>query len=184
MSEQNKDVIRRYRQAYNGGELDLLDELLAPNWVSHAWVEGVPQSVASAKELHRQTLRFFPDWQFTTHELIAEGDRVVERFTFTGTHTAEFGGLAPTGNRFECGGVSIYRMADGRIAEHWAFVDELSFLEALGFSQHLGVPLPQAWTLSAHRDHPPPSEQSAWTATGDPEKRTGRELETEERPGP
>jgi steroid delta-isomerase-like uncharacterized protein len=161
MSEDNKAVVRRYREAYNSNNLDELDEVLAPDWVSHAWTEGIPRTIENAKELHRMTLSVFPDWRFTTHELIAEGDVVVERFTFQGTHQAELGGLPATGNRFDLGGVSIYRIADGKIVEHWAYVDELGFLEALGFRQHLGIDLPQAWRLAYHRDPLPSSNQGA-----------------------
>lgn len=153
MSEDNKALIRRYRQAYNSGDLDELDDLLAPDWTSHAWIEGVPQSMDNAKEVHRVAQRTFPDWQFTTDDLIAEGDRVVERFTFSGTHQLEFGGLPATGNRFDLGGVSIYRIADGKIAEHWAYVDELGFLEALGLASHLKIELPAAWQMSRHPGH-------------------------------
>jgi len=155
MSESNKELIRRYRKAYNSGDLDQLDDLLAPNWSSHAWVEGVPRTVEGAKQLHRMTLSMFPDWTLTTNALIAEGDLVVEHFTNSGTHLAEASGLPPTGNHFEVRGVSIFRVADGKIVEHWAYVDELSFLEALGLPEYLGVELPPAWRMTYHHDPAP-----------------------------
>ena len=155
MSEDNKALIRRYRAAYNSGNLDELDNLLAPDWLSHAWVKGVPRTIEGAKDLHRMTLAMFPDWHLTTRALIAEGDLVVERFTYSGTHEAECGGLPPTGNHFDLDGVSIFRIADAKIREHSAYVDELGFLEALGLPEYLGVELPPAWQLSAHHDPRP-----------------------------
>jgi len=152
MSEANKAIIRRYREAYNSANLDELDEILAPDWISHAWIEGIPRTIESAKELHRMTLSAFPDWHFTTRALIAEDDLVVEHFSFSGTHKAEIGGLPPTGNHFDLGGVSIFRIADGKIVEHWAHADELGFLEALGLPEYIGVEMPPAWSMASHRD--------------------------------
>jgi predicted ester cyclase len=152
MSEANKAIIRRYREAYNSGNLDELDEILAPDWVSHSMVEGVPRTIAGAKDVHRMTLLMFPDWHSTTRALIAEGDLVVEHFTFSGTHKGEAGGLPPTGNHFDLGGVSIFRIADGKIVEHWAYADELGFLEALGLPEYLGVEMPPAWSMAYHHD--------------------------------
>ena len=60
------------REAYNSNNPDQLDDLLAPDWVSHSWMEGVPRTVEGAKMLHRMTLSMFPDWTSTTLALIAE----------------------------------------------------------------------------------------------------------------
>ena len=84
VEERNKEVVRRYREAYNSGDLDALDEILSRDWTTHAWIEGLPRSVEAAKELHRLSLQWCPDWRSTTLDLIAEGDRVVERFLLEG----------------------------------------------------------------------------------------------------
>jgi steroid delta-isomerase-like uncharacterized protein len=145
MSEENKDLIRRYQEAYNTGDLDRLDEILAPDWVTNAWPEGIPQSVENAKAGHRLVMEVFPDYHCTTEDLIAEGDRVVQRWTARGTHKGEFIGLPPTGRLVQFSGISIFRVADGRVLRHWAYGDELGFLE------QIGAEVPPAWRLLRHQ---------------------------------
>lgn len=145
MSEANKELIRRYQQAYNTGDLDVLGDILAPGWATNSWPEGVPQSVESIKEFYAMAVSVFPDLHVTTEDLIAEGDKVVHRWTARGTHKGELFGLAPTGREVRAAGVSIFRIADGRIVEHIAFADELGFLE------ELGAEIPGEWSIFRHR---------------------------------
>lgn len=145
MSETNKDLIRRYQEAYNSGDLHVLDEVLADEWVTNAWPEGMPQSVESAKESYKMALSVFPDLHVTTEDLIAEGDKVVQRWTVRGTHKGELLRFAPTGRQVKAAGISIFRIADGRIVEHWAFADDLGFLE------QLGAEVPTEWLAFGHR---------------------------------
>jgi steroid delta-isomerase-like uncharacterized protein len=146
MSEANKEIIRRYQEAYNSGDLDVLDEILAPDWVTNAWVEGVPKSVEAAKEFYAMATSVFPDLHVTTDDLIAEGDRVVQRWTARGTHKGELAGLTPTGREVKAGGISIFRIVDRRIVEHVAFAAEVCFL------QQLGAEVPADWlALFGHR---------------------------------
>ena len=70
--------------------------------------------------------------RFTVEEMIAEGDRVVVRWTGSGTHVGAFMGIPPTGRSFTISGIDIYRMADGKMAEHWHVVDQLALLGQLG----------------------------------------------------
>jgi steroid delta-isomerase-like uncharacterized protein len=145
MSEANKDLIRRYQEAYNSGHLDVLDEILAPDWATNAWPEGMPQSVESAKQFNAMATSIFPDLHVTTDDLIAEGDKVVHQWTARGTHKGELLGLAPTGRQVKAAGVSVFRIADGRIVEHVAFADDLGFL------QQLGADVPAEWLAFGHR---------------------------------
>jgi predicted ester cyclase len=146
MSEANKDLIRRYQEAYNSGDLDALDEILAPDWFSNSWPrELMEQSVENAKALHGVRLEAIPDLMATTECLIAEGDWVVQRLTERGTHKGDVLGLPPTGNSVESGAVSLFRIADGRIVEHWAFQDTLPFFE------QCGAQFPPEWSAFAHR---------------------------------
>lgn len=91
-------------------------------------------------------LAFSPDVHFTTEELIAERDRVVQRYVIRGTHAGEFARLPPSGRRFEVGGISIFRISGGRIVEHF------SFLEELGLLLQLGADIPTDWSLMSHRN--------------------------------
>lgn len=146
MTQANKDLIRRYQEAYNSGDLDVLDEILAPDWFTNNWPGAfLEQTVENAKVLHRMRLEGVPDLTTTTEALIAEGDWVVQRLTERGTHKGDILGLAPTGNRIESGAVSMFRIADGKIVEHWAFQDTLPFFE------QCGATFPPEWMAFAHR---------------------------------
>jgi steroid delta-isomerase-like uncharacterized protein len=77
-------------------------------------------------------LAAFPDIQITVDDEIAEGDRVVCRWTVTGTHQGEFMGIPPAGKAVTRAGVAIYRLVNGKIAENWLFADDVDFMQQLG----------------------------------------------------
>ena len=145
MTEDSKNIIRRYQDAYNSGDLDALDDILDPAWVSNAWPEGVEQTIEAAKEMHRMASSVFPDMHTTTDQLVAEGDRVVQCWTFRGTHKGDLPGFPATGRQIKTAGISVFRVADGRIVEHQAYSDELGFLV------QLGAEFPSEWSLFGHR---------------------------------
>ncbi len=134
-TEDNKAIIRRqYEEAIGKQNLDLLDELIGPDYVSHDPTLPEPiRGVEGLKEYARGYFTAFPDLQFTIEEQIAEGDTVVTRWTASGTHEGELFGIAPTGKRTTTTGVSIERLANGKIVESH---DEW---DALGLMQQLGV---------------------------------------------
>ena len=76
--------------------------------------------------------------QFTVQDVVAEGDRVVVRWTQDGTHVGEFAGIPPTDKTFTIGGIDIYRVEDGALCEHWHMVDQLSILGQLGVLPNVG----------------------------------------------
>ncbi len=145
MSEANKEIVRRYQEAYNTNNLDVLDELLDPNWKTNAWPDGVPQSIEAAKEFYQGVLQSFPDAYWHTHQLVAEGEWVVQRHQLRGTFKGELAGLPPTGEVVEISGVSMFRIVDGRIVEHWGYADDA------GFWQQCGVEVPEIMVAFAHR---------------------------------
>jgi steroid delta-isomerase-like uncharacterized protein len=145
MSEVNKEIIRRYQEAYNANNLDVLDELLAPDWKTNGWVEGVPQTIEAAKELYQTILQAMPDVQWHTLNLVAEGEWVVQRTIMRGTFKGEIAGLQPTGEVVECGGISMWRVVDGKIVEHWGYADDA------GFWHQVGVDVPEIMLAFAHR---------------------------------
>ena len=106
--------------------------MVATNWTSHTLIPGLPQGIEGAKMAHQATLKTFEGLRTATEELIAEGDRVVERFTTYGRHVGEFLGLPPTGKDTAVSGISIFRLAGGKIAEDWAIIDEAGLLRQLG----------------------------------------------------
>ena len=145
MSEANKEIVRRYQQAYNTNDLDALDELLASDWKTNGWGEGVPQSIESAKEFYAAALQAFPDLQYLTLDLVAERDWVVQRMMMRGTFKGEFLGLQPTGEVVEAGGISMWRIADGKIVEHWGYADDA------GFWSQVGIEVPEIMLAFPHR---------------------------------
>lgn len=134
MSADNKAVFRRYfEEVLNAGNLALVDDLIARGYVSHyptgydfgGGPEGVKQIVSAVRT-------GFPDVHFTVEDVIAEGDKVVGRWTFRGTHQGDFMGILPTGRKVSVMGIAIYRIARGKIAEAWVAWDSLGLLQQLG----------------------------------------------------
>jgi len=86
----------------------------------------------AAKQAAADYRRAFPDLRVTVEDLIAEGDKVVGRLRFRGTHLGELDGIAPTGRRVDCTGIVVSRMEGGKIAEDWANFDDLGLMRQLG----------------------------------------------------
>jgi predicted ester cyclase len=124
VSEANKATVRRLiAEVLNGGRMDVIDELYAPELAPGArrWIAPFRAS--------------FPDVHMEVVDLIAEGDQVVGRFRCSATHLGEWLGHAPTGRRFErVDEVSIFRFRDGRIVHAWSLEDSLSRLRQLGLA--------------------------------------------------
>ena len=135
MSTQAKEIVRRYREAHNTNNLDLLDDVLAPTFAAHEMLPGVPQTLEGAKMVHQSTLAIFPDLQIRTDALFGEGDKVVEQWTMLAHHTgAPFfvGNIPPSGNKIEVTGITTYRIADGKIVETWSNMDFVGVLQQVG----------------------------------------------------
>ena len=133
--EENKAVVRReFEEIFSkGGDLDAAEEIYAPNYVGHEPTFGDIQGVESAKQFAASYREAFPDLQSTIEDQVAEGDKVVTRFTSRGTHQGEsedFG--PPTGNRIEVTGITFEHFADGKIVEDWTNFDALGLLQQLG----------------------------------------------------
>jgi predicted ester cyclase len=124
MTQANKTVVRRLvAEVLNGGRLEVIDQLYAPELAPAArrWITPFRAS--------------FPDVHMEIVELIAEGDKVVGRFTCSATHLGEWLGQAPTGRRFEqVDEVAIFRFRDGRIVHAWSLEDTLGRLRQLGLA--------------------------------------------------
>lgn len=122
----NRDVVKKYHEVWTNGQVTELDKILAPDFVCHfingiEWkgIEGAKNSISS----HRKS---FPDWKEEIVDMVSEGDKVVTRYKSTGTHQGTFEGLDSTGIKVTIYETSIYRIADGKIAEQWGFPDGLS----------------------------------------------------------
>jgi steroid delta-isomerase-like uncharacterized protein len=131
--EGNKAVISRYvEEVQNNRNWDVYDELHADDFVNHSAPHGVPDDREGEKMFLGAFMAAFPDCRFTIDDMIAEGDQVVTKKTFTGTHTAELSGIPPTGKRVTLQFADIMRVREGKIVEHWLAMDQLSFMQQLG----------------------------------------------------
>ncbi len=131
--EENKTLLRSYmEEVLNKGNLNAVDRYYASNCIDHSAPPGTPPGVDGIKQLLTVTLSAFSNIQVTIEDIVAEDDKMVSRFTFRGTHTGEFMGIAPTGREVTVMQISIDRIADGKIVEHWGLVDQLSLLQQLG----------------------------------------------------
>ena len=128
-------VIRRLHELWTAGDLEAVDEVYAPEFVGHFPSSShLPERLgpAGVREGIRRIKAAFPDWREDVDEMIAEGNRVVTRYTSRGTHRGEFRGIAPTGRAITVREISIYRIAKGKVTEQWCLLDELDRLQQLG----------------------------------------------------
>ena len=132
-TDENKAIARRLIAAFSDQEAAAIDELVAPDYVFHNPGDPtMPPGPAGLKHMHDQWGTAFPDVQTTIDDQIAEGDKVVTRWTTRGTHRGEFFGIAPTGKRIEFTGIYIDRVAGGKVVEHWDEADILGVFQQLG----------------------------------------------------
>ena len=139
-TEENKAIVRKYRAANNQNKLDALDAIVAQDLISHSALPGLPPGLAGGKAAHQFFMGAFPDTQTTTEDLIAEGDKVMERYTARGTHKGEFMGAPPTGKKFAVESIVIYRFANGKIVEMWGLNDSQGLMTQLGLMPAPGQP--------------------------------------------
>lgn len=130
--DSNKAVVRRmFEEAWNRGDLAVVDELLAPDAVDHH-DRDVPSFAAHMKGEIVTYRRAFPDLRFTIEDMLGEGDKVAVRLTMTGTHEAALNGIPATGRQIEIEHIHISRIVDGKGVDHWAAMDTLGLLQQLG----------------------------------------------------
>ena len=143
MSEQNKIIVRRaIEEVYNEGKLDVVDELVSGDFVAH--VSSSPEDIhgpTGMKQFVASLREGFPDLHITIEDQIAEGDKVVTRWTVRGTHTGPFQGIPATGKQATMSGIEIDRVVDGKAIECWTSADDLGLLQQLGV-----VPTPERAT--------------------------------------
>ena len=131
-SESHKNLVRRfYDEGLNAHHVDVIDELALADYIEHDPLPGQRDGLAGLKDRASMLIDGLGS-TYTLHDVIADGHRVVVRWTNAGVHTAEFLGLPPTGRPFDFAGIDIYRMENGRMAEHWHVVDQLTMLQQLG----------------------------------------------------
>lgn len=133
----NEQLVRRFiDEVFIAGRADAVDELVAPDFVSHTWgfAEDGREKLRATTHRMRTTLS---DVRFDVEDVITEGDRVAVRLTASATPTGDFMGVPAAGKPYRIGEIHWFRIADGRIAEHWHQHDRLGLMQQLGA---LGAP--------------------------------------------
>jgi len=136
--DDNKAIIRRYREIHNSNNLSGLDAIVAKDVISHNLLPGLPPGLEGGKMAHQAFLETAPDIKTKTEYLVADGDKVVEWYTASGTNTGPFMGMPPTGKPWEIATVILYRLANGKIVETWGLNDQFGFMQQLGL-----IPIPE-----------------------------------------
>ncbi len=132
MSEENKAIVRRYvDEVQTQHKVEVLDQLFAPNIVNHGTPHDLP-GVEGFKQSFTMLFTAFPDMTVTIQDQVAEGDKVVTRKTFRGTHKGEFLGIPPTGKRVEYNAIDMFRITGGKCTDVWGIMNRLGLMQQLG----------------------------------------------------
>jgi predicted ester cyclase len=139
--DDNKAILHAYVETiFNQKQVDRADELVAADYVDHAALPGQAPGLEGAKKKWAMYLAGIPDLRVTIEEMVAEGDKVGVRRSYEGTHRGScWVSRPPTGKQVRIGGISIFRLAGGKIAEHWEQLDRLALMQQLGV-----IPAPAA----------------------------------------
>ena len=127
-----KALVRRFvDEIFVEGNLDAIDELVAPEFVSETFgitENGPDQLKAATNRVHGSLTNV----EFTIEDMVAENDRVAVRLTSSATPTGEFMGVQPSGKRYTVGEMHFFRIGDGQVVEHWHTHDALGIMRQLG----------------------------------------------------
>jgi steroid delta-isomerase-like uncharacterized protein len=132
-AEESKVTMRRYLGVFEQGNIELLDELLAPDYINHSpATPDLPTGPEGVKAVVTMFRSAIPDLRVVVEDMIAEGDKVATRYTLEGTHESELFGVPPTGLHLSIKSITVERVLDGRIREHWRITDSLDMMQQLG----------------------------------------------------
>jgi steroid delta-isomerase-like uncharacterized protein len=132
----NKAIVSRiWEEIWNRGALDVVDAVIAPDYVGH--IPAMPGPVLGAAAFKQMIVAYrtaYPDVHLTVDDLLADGDKVVARWTTRGTNTGSLMGMPATGRHIELPGISIFRIVNGQVVEEWEGFDSLGMMLQLGMA--------------------------------------------------
>jgi steroid delta-isomerase-like uncharacterized protein len=131
-NESNKASIRRFHEAVDAGDVGKAVGVFAPNAIVHISSAPEPLNLEGFKQLGEMLLSAFTDNRSTIEDMIAEGDKVVSRLTYQGTHTGDLMGIPPTGKTVMISEIIIDQFADGKIIESYRLFDQMAMMQQLG----------------------------------------------------
>jgi steroid delta-isomerase-like uncharacterized protein len=133
MSDNKATMLRIYEQVFSQGDFELGDEVVADDFVEH---EDLPPGIPPGKEAPRALMTMmrtaFPDFRATVEEMLEDGDKVITRARFSGTHQGEFMGIPATGKRFDIAVIDIVEFRGGKGTAHWGVMDMAGMMQQLG----------------------------------------------------
>ena len=132
-SEENRELVRRmHAELFASGDIEVLDQFFADEFISHNMPPGLEQGRDGVRSFFTVLRDGLDDIEVTIDELVAEGDRVAVATTTTGRHTGQLLGIEPTGRTVSFTGIDMVRIEDGRIVEHRGLTDTVGLLRQLG----------------------------------------------------
>lgn len=133
VTEENKALVRHMEEEiFNKRNLAAVDDFISPQYVLHAASEGPSPGRDAIRDSIARYLAGFPDLRISIDQILAEDDKVVGVFTFTGAHDGELFGLPPTGRRISVRQIAVYRIEEGKVVEEWEVSDQLGLMQQLG----------------------------------------------------
>lgn len=133
LDEQNKEIVKRFFEELNKGNIEIMSELYAPEygWY-YSSITPKPMTREETIEFFRMVFKAFPDINWTIQELFPIGDRVIAWMVVRGTHEGEFQGIPASGNKFEFSSFDMFRIQNGKIVEEREETDMLGLYQQLG----------------------------------------------------
>jgi steroid delta-isomerase-like uncharacterized protein len=133
LEEQNKEIVKRFFEELNKGNIEIMNELYAPEygWY-YSSITLKPMTREETIEFFRMVFKAFPDINWTIQELFPVGDRVIAWIIVRGTHEGEFQGIPATGNKVEFSSFDMFRIQNGKIVEEREETDMLGVYQQLG----------------------------------------------------
>jgi steroid delta-isomerase-like uncharacterized protein len=131
-TEENKALFQKLIQLQESGDLNTVDQVIAPNWVDHNPSMPPLQGYEGFKQLTLAFRSAFPDMRLEIEDILAEGDKVAARLHLRGTNSGSFQGMPPTGKAVDATGTGIFRVVDGKVTDNWVNFDMLGLLQQLG----------------------------------------------------
>lgn len=139
--EQNRETyLKELTFVVNEGRMELVDELIAPDYRNHSAPPGAPQGRDAIRGYLKLMKTAFPDRKVKNEMLLCAGDYIIVRSTVTGTSTGPYFGRPPTGKRFSVMGTDIYLVRDGMLRGRWGNEDALGMMQQLGYLPQEGPP--------------------------------------------
>ena len=124
---------RIYEEVFTNGRVDLIDEVMHENFIEHEELPpGIPPGREAPRAMMAMMLSAFPDFRADVHEMLQDGNKVIARAQFSGTHQGEFMGMPPTGNTFSIGVIDILEFEGDKAIAHWGLMDTAKMMQQLG----------------------------------------------------